>query len=100
MYVYFQACDEEAWVWADGHSLGDRTAAGTGLDPSVLWLEPFALNAGGRLRPGGQTSLTVRVRDAGGMGGLYMPVYVVAAEVPLTAAQITALLLERNPYRR
>lgn len=100
VYLYFRACDEEAWVWVDGQSLGERTAASTGTDPSVLWLQPFALEATGRLTPSGEHNLAVRVSDAGGMGGLYMPVYVVAAGVPLTTAQITELVAERNPYER
>ena len=98
VYLYFGACDEEAWVWVDGQPLGERTAAGTGTHVSVLWRQPFALEATGQVTPGDEHSLTVRVSDSGGMGGLYMPVYVVAADVPLTTAQITELVGERNPY--
>jgi len=99
-YLFFQACDEEAWVWLDGQPLGERTAASTGLDPSVLWLQPFALEVSGRLGPGEEHALAVRVRDNGGMGGLYMPVYVLGADMPLTTTQMGELLLDRNPYRR
>ncbi|MFH1571089.1 MAG: DUF4838 domain-containing protein [Gemmatimonadota bacterium] len=100
VYLYFGACDEEAWVWVDGRPLGERTVASTGRDPSVLWMEPFALEATGRLTAGRDCALAVRVRDSGGMGGLYMPVYAVASEAPLTAAQIAAAVGERNPYAR
>lgn len=100
VYLYFRACDEEAWVWVDGQPLGERTAAGTGVDPSVLWVQPFALEATGRLRTGQTQSVVVRVNDSGGMGGLYMPVYVVAADVPLTTEQITEAVAERNLYER
>ena len=98
VYLYFGACDEEAWVWVDGQPLGDRTAAGTGTHVSVLWRQPFALEATGKVVPGDEHTLAVRVSDSGGMGGLYMPVYAVAADTPLTTAQITELVGERNPY--
>ena len=98
VYLYFGACDEEAWVWADGEPLGERTVVSTGVEPQVLWLLPFALEATGRLTPGAQHSLAVRVSDAGGMGGLYMPVYAVAADVPLTLEQINEAVGEANPY--
>jgi hypothetical protein len=98
VYLYFRACDEEAWVWVDGLPLGERTVASTGLRPERLWLAPFALAAGRRLRPGPQHTLAVRVSDISGMGGLYMPVFVIAADVPLSEEQMTRLVALRNPH--
>jgi hypothetical protein len=97
-YLFFAACDEEAWVWLDGAPAGERTAASTGSRPEVLWLEPFALEAGRALTPGTTHSLVVRVRDNGGMGGIYLPVFAVAADRPLTVAQLKAACRVRNPY--
>lgn len=100
VYIFFPACDEEAWVWLDGEPLGERTVASSGMEPQVLWLAPFALEAGGRLTPGAAHSLAVRVHDSGGMGGIYLPVYAVVAAAPLTAAQIAQAVGQRNPYER
>ncbi|MEW6749435.1 MAG: DUF4838 domain-containing protein [Candidatus Latescibacterota bacterium] len=100
VYLYFRACDEEAWVWVDGQPLGERTVASTGIGPYRLWLAPFALEATGRLRPGMEHTLAVRVSDTGGMGGLYLAVFVVAADMPLSVEQITGLVAVRNPYER
>lgn len=98
VYLYFRACDEEAWVWVDGLPLGERTVASTGIEPQRLWLTPFALEAGRRLRPGTAHAVAVRVSDTGGMGGLYLPVFVIASDVPLTCEQMTGLVAMRNPY--
>lgn len=100
VYLYFPACDEEAWAWLDGAPLGEHTVASSRLEPQALWLAPFALDAGDRLAAGGSHSLAVRVRDSGGMGGIYLPVYAVAADAPLTESQIAQVVGQRNPYGR
>ncbi len=98
-YLFFGACDEETWVWLDGQALGERTARSTGLMPEVLWLQPFSLAMAATPAPGATTELMVRVRDNGGMGGIYLPVYVLAADHPMDLAAMQTALRFRNPYR-
>jgi hypothetical protein len=97
-YLFFGACDEETWVWLDGVPVGERTVASTGVLPEFLWLQPFSIEVDRALAAGATRRLVVRVRDNGGMGGIYLPVFVVAADRPLTTAQIKAALKFRNPY--
>ncbi|MFA6107518.1 MAG: DUF4838 domain-containing protein [Candidatus Latescibacterota bacterium] len=97
-YLFFGACDEETWVWVDGEPAGERTVASTGVLPEFLWLQPFSLAADRVLAPGATRSLVIRVHDSGGMGGIYQPVFAVAADRPLTTAEIKSALKYRNPY--
>lgn len=91
-YLYFAAVDEDAVVYVNGELLGEHTCASTGLAPEQIWLTPFALDARGRLRPGERNTIAVRVYNRLGMGGIYKPVHVVAADRELDAPLIGALL--------
>ena len=72
--------------------------ASTGTMPEFLWVQSFSLPADRFLTPGATRRVVVRVRDNGGMGGIYQPVFAVAADRPLTTAELKAALKYRNPY--
>lgn len=99
LYLYFRAVDEEAWVYIDGKLVHENTVKTTGLEPFQLWLAPFAVEAIGMLKPGASHHLCVRVYDSAGMGGIYLPVFLVSSDAALTAREITALARIRNPWQ-
>jgi len=99
VYVCFGAVDESAWVYIDGELRHTSTPETTGLEVIKLWATPFRFDAAQWLKPGREHQFTVRVHDAGGMGGLYMPVLLVGSDTPLTAAQILEAAGVTNPYQ-
>jgi hypothetical protein len=98
LYMCFGAVDESAWVYIDGQLRHTSTPDTTGLEITKLWATPFRFDAAEWLKPGQRHQVTVRVHDAGGMGGIYMPVLLVGSDKPLTAEQILVAAGVANPY--
>ena len=93
LYLYFAAVDEEAWVYLDGRLVHEFTCAGTGLPPEITWRTPFSFDLRPHLPVGRrQASLAVRIYNRVGMGGIYQPVYLVAADRPLDATLVRAVV--------
>lgn len=94
LHLFFEACDEDAWVWLDGKPLGEYSCASTGLWPEQIWTTPFAIDLTGRVAAGSH-QLTVKVLNRADQGGIYRPVYLVASDVPLTAARMKQYVDDR-----
>lgn len=91
-YLYFGAVDEDATVFLNGQQVFEHSCASTGLSPDQIWLKPFAFDAAAQLRPGQANLLAVRVLNRLGMGGIYLPVYLVLTDRELDAPLIAALI--------
>ena len=89
VYLYFGAVDEQAWVWINGSSAGEHTAASEKADARNLWTKSFSLNVTGRVRFGKANVLAVRVHNQAAMGGVWQPVHLFASTKPLSHAQMT-----------
>ena len=98
LYFYFRAVDEEAWVYIDGKLMHENSVATTGLEPFQLWVAPFSFNAREALKASQSHRLAVRVYDSAAMGGIYLPVFLVGSDVPLTTKEITDLVKVRSPW--
>ncbi|MEI6500810.1 MAG: sugar-binding domain-containing protein [Armatimonadota bacterium] len=94
-YLYFGAVDEDALVYLNGQQAFEHSCASTGLSPDQIWNTPFVFDAAGKLRPGQSNTLAVRVLNRLGMGGIYLPVYLVLSDHELDAPLIQALLARR-----
>ena len=46
----------------------------------MIWSKPFAFDAKAHLRPGKKNTLAVRVYNRRQMGGIYLPVFLVASD--------------------
>lgn len=95
LYLYFGAVDEDAWVYIDG-KLAMSSIELTGLTPNEVWHTPFSKEVTDHLTPGQDHKFVVRFIDRSGMGGIWKPVYVVAAEAQLTTDEITELIENLN----
>ena len=73
----FEGVDDSFELWLDGESLGRR---GDPATKTTIWLEPQVLELGRRLRPG-RHSLTLRVVDHAGSGGLWKPASITTGPV-------------------
>ena len=81
MVLKFRGVDEQAWVYLNGELLGERTARSTGKGVGEIWDKPFGIPVpAGRLRPGDENILAVRVHDSAYAGGLFGAVRLLVAE--------------------
>jgi len=96
LYLHFGAVDEDAWVYVNGKLVLEHSCSSTGLTPEQIWLTPFAFEAGPALRLGQGNTIAVRVLNRVGMGGIYLPVELVATDRELDAVTIQALLARRS----
>jgi len=87
LYLFFESCDEDACVWIDGQPFAEHSCASTGMWPEQIWCKPFAVDLTGKISTG-QHQLTVKVYNRDGMGGIYLPVYLIVTDIPLTAEQM------------
>jgi hypothetical protein len=92
LYLYFGAVDNQAEVYINGVKAFDHTIAGTGLDFMTIWNEPFAFDARPFLKVDGENTVAVRVTSAGGVRGIWKPVYLVANDSELGATTLGLLL--------
>ncbi|MCX5642200.1 MAG: DUF4838 domain-containing protein [Candidatus Omnitrophica bacterium] len=90
LYLYFGAIDEEGWIYLNGNSkpVFAHTLESTKLTPAQIWNLPFFCEVTGKLRPGAENLLAVRVYNMMYMGGIWRPVYVVASDAQLTLDEI------------
>jgi len=86
LYVYFKAVAGEARVHLNGRVTPafERTCASTKLAPEQMSKTPFLFDATDELNAGGSNLLAVRVRNFSDRGGVWRPVYVIAADMELT----------------
>lgn len=90
-YLYFEAVDEDAWVYINGEEVFEHSVTTTGLLPERIWLTPFHISlAEADLR--GNDLLTVRVHNSGGMGGIWKPVHLILSDQSLTDVQLRYLV--------
>jgi len=92
VYLHFGAVDEDAWVYLNGRLVCEHTCQSTGLAPEQIWVTPFACDVGPYLRPRQPNTVAVRVLNRLAMGGVYLPVTLLAADRELSAPLIQALL--------
>lgn len=67
--LHFEGVDEEAWVWLNGHFVGEHTEGPEG------WNKPFILDVTDAFKPGEMNQLTVRARNTAGGGGIHAPLW-------------------------
>ncbi|MCX5661092.1 MAG: DUF4838 domain-containing protein [Planctomycetota bacterium] len=96
VYLYFEACDEDAWVYVDGKLALDHSCEKTGMTPEQIWNAPFMVDvapgvpSGAVLGVAVPTTIAVRVNNRAGMGGVWKPAWVVASDAELTLAEVKA----------
>ena len=90
-YLHFRACDEEAWVYLNGRQLLDHSCEVMLLTLEQIWVKPFIVELSG-MKVSASDLLTVRVRNAVGMGGIHRPVHLIVSDQELTKQHIDALL--------
>ncbi len=79
LYLLFAAVDEDAEVYINGKKAFAHTCQSTGLAPEAIWTTPFAFDPRPFLEEG-MNLIAVRVYNRLGMGGIWKPVYLVAAD--------------------
>ncbi len=92
VYLYFGAVDEEAYVYLNGQQVYEHSCASTGLAFDVIWAVPFAFDAKPYLKFGQKNTVTVRVYNRHGMGGIYLPVYLIGADRELDAELMATII--------
>jgi len=97
LYLYFGAVDEEAWVYLNGQLAFEHSCATTGLTPAQIWATPFAFDPRSHLKLGEANTIAVRVYNSAFMGGIYLPVYLVAADRPLDVPLAKAVVAREAP---
>ena len=97
-YLYFGACDEDAWIYVNGRQVFEHSLLTTGLLPQQIWLMPFSAPLNDvKLR--GNDLLAVRVVNTEGMGGIWKPVRLIVSDQKLNDRQVKALIaLKGSPY--
>ena len=100
VYLYFEAADEDAYVYLSGRKIFEQSVESTGLRASELWTTPFSVPLHPHLNRQGQDMLVVLVRNKqGGMGGLWKQVHVVLSDRQLSPEQLNALFQIRKTGR-
>ncbi len=92
--LYFGACDEDAWVYLNGHKVFNHSYEATGLLPEEIWQRPFVVPLT-RVKLRGGDLLAVRVYNSAGMGGVWKPVHLILSDQKLTESQVQALMKRR-----
>ena len=82
-HLLFGAVDEEAEIYINGEKAFDHTEDSTGIYYRDIWTRPFLFDARPHLKPGEKNLIAVRVYNRMGMGGIWKPVYLVSADVPV-----------------
>ena len=79
--LHFGGVDEQAWVYVNGHYVGEHTVAATGQPIATLWNKPFDIPVPAEiLNPDGPNDLVVRVHTHAAAGGIHGPVTIRRAE--------------------
>jgi len=97
MYLHFDACDEDAWIYLNGERIFEHTVETTGLMGSEIWQAPFVVSLND-VALNGDDALVVRIRNTEGMGGIWKPVRLIVSEQALDDQQVKAIvILENHP---
>jgi len=96
-YLLVGSADEETRVYLNGELAITHTLASTGLDKFNIWNHPFCAEVKRLLRPGRNT-IALDVFDSAQMGGLYMPVWVIASDRELSRIELWKLSGAVHPY--
>gem|GEM_PF-5180696 len=99
-YLYFQAVDEDAYVYLDGRLVFEHTERTTGLTPNELWIKPFLVPLDNVWSGEQDAVLAVRVYNRKALGGIWKPVFLTAADTPLTVAELDPLVFARQTRPR
>jgi hypothetical protein len=104
-YLYFEASDEDAWVYVNGQEVFEHSNSSTGLPPEDLWLTPFVVPLTS-VGPEGRAIktvdlqndnvLAVRVYNSQSMGGLWKPVHLILSEEHLGSEHLAALVKRQH----
>lgn len=94
VYLLFEACDEDAWVYVDGKLALDHSCEKTGLRPEQIWNASFMVDLAAEpvASATGQKTIAVRINNRLGMGGIWKPVYLIASDAELTVDEAKAAL--------
>jgi len=92
LYLVFEAVDEDAHIYVNGKKVFEHSCASTGLAPDAIWVTRFAFEVGAVLRPGDENLFAVGVYNREGMGGVYRPVSLVAADSELNLQTLLELV--------
>jgi len=65
LLLAFGAVDEEAWVWLNGKKAGEHAFGPNG------WCDAFEMDITKCVKAGQKNTMVVRVRNTGGMGGIW-----------------------------
>ena len=82
-YLYFEAVDEDCWVYLNGQTIFEHTYESSGLIWSEIWLTPFVAPLKD-VPLHGHDALAVRVLNRVSMGGIWKPVHLSDHEQPGT----------------
>lgn len=96
VYLHFGATDEQAWVYVDGKLVLENSMESTKMPLGRLWHIPVSTEVTASLGDGKEHLIAVRVNNAYGSGGLYEPVYLMAADEPLDADQLWRMAKQKN----
>jgi len=95
LYVHVGAVDEEAWVYVDGKMVFEHTTDSMKLGLEHVWTSPFAVDCRELLRPGGEHTIAILVRNGYGAGGIYLPIHLIASESELDRDQMWRIMKSR-----
>ena len=99
-FLFFQAVDEQAWVYLNGKLLFEHTTKSTGLSIHQLWTKAFAVDISKAWSGTQNAQLTVRVHNSGSMGGIWMPVHLLVSDAkPPNVQQMKAFVLREQTSR-
>ena len=75
VHLQFGAVDEQAWVYVNGEFVGEHSVESEKLTVGELWNRPFTIKVpAGRLKPGEENVLVVRVHNSAAEGGIHKAV--------------------------
>jgi hypothetical protein len=98
-YLYFEAVDEDAWVYLNGVEIFEHSVRTTGLTPSQLYLAPFSVPLID-MKLSDRDLLAVRVHSICCMGGIWKPVHLIQSDHDLTQIQLHALIKLRTEHKQ
>ena len=95
-YLYFEAVDEDAYVYINGRKAFEHSCDSTGLKPQVIWETPFMFEATKFINAGQKNLFAVCVYNRIMMAGVYKPVHLIASERELSLEAIRDILEQQN----
>ena len=94
--LYFQAVDEDAYVYLDGKLIFEHTERTTGLPPNELWITPFGVPLDDIWSGENDAELVVRVYNRKALGGIWKPAYLIASAAALNDEQMKWMVFARQ----